>query len=112
MKVLVGTKQFKMVIDESLIDRLRHTAQRTGRDSAQHVAEEIIEFYLPIYTAVFDATRRAIAYQSERQISDQIPMVARDRDGRKWTHNGLEDEIPAADINVTDPTLNTDKKTG
>lgn len=65
MKVLMGTKQFKMILDEELVERLRNAADSTGRDSAQHLAEEILTIYLPVYTAVSTATRRAIEYQTK-----------------------------------------------
>ena len=64
MNVLVGTKQFKMLLEEEFVERLKSLAQKTGRDSAQHLAEEILTIYLPVYVAVNEATRRAIDVQT------------------------------------------------
>jgi len=64
MTVLVSTKQFKMILETEFVERLKAVAKRAGRDSAQHLAEEVLTVYLPVYTAVMDATNRAIAYQS------------------------------------------------
>lgn len=71
MNVLVGTKQFKMILDEDFVDRLKTLANRMGRDSAQHLAEEVLTIYLPVWTAVADATNRAIAYQSSNPLPDK-----------------------------------------
>lgn len=71
MNVLVGTKQFKMILDEEFVDRLKTLANRMGRDSAQHLAEEVLTIYLPVWTAVADATNRAIAYQSSNPLPDK-----------------------------------------
>lgn len=64
MNVLVGTKQFKMILDEEFVERLRVVAKKTGRDSAQHLAEEVLSIYLPVYVAVSEATKRAVMYQT------------------------------------------------
>lgn len=64
MKVLMGTTQFKMTPDKEFVERLEALAKRTGRRSPQALAEEIIEIYLPVWTAVHDATQRAISHQA------------------------------------------------
>lgn len=95
MKVLMGTKQFKMVLDEEFVDRLRTAADKTGRDSAQHLAEEVLAIYLPVYLSVFDATRRAITYQTNREAEQQhiAPVVARIEPAHKTEEEMRADEI-------------------
>lgn len=80
MNVLVGTKQFKMILDEEFVNRLRSVAKRAGRDSAQHLAEEILTIYLPVYAAVSDSMRRAVEFQTkglvpkrEHVMNEKIP---------------------------------------
>lgn len=66
MKLLMSTKQFKMYLEEELVERLERIAERHGRRSAQQVAEEILLTYLPVWAAVSDAMARAVTYQSSQ----------------------------------------------
>lgn len=81
MKLLMSTKQFKMYLEDELVERLERVAERNGRRSAQQVAEEILLTYLPVWTAVSDAMARAVTYQStheERKPERHLaPVVAR-----------------------------------
>ena len=84
MKLLMSTKQFKMYLDDDLVARLENLAEKGGRRSAQQVAEEILLTYLPVWSAVTDATNRAIRFQTENQTppvlyaeSDLAPVAAR-----------------------------------
>ena len=64
MKLLMGTKpQFKMYLDEELVEKLRQAATRFSRGSGQEIAEEILTIYLPVWVAVNDSMRRAVEYQ-------------------------------------------------
>jgi hypothetical protein len=66
MKLPMGTKrQFKMYLDDDLVERLRRAAEKIGKDSGQEVAEEVLAIYLPVWASVNDATRRAIDYQTK-----------------------------------------------
>lgn len=77
----MSTKQFKMYLEDELVERLERVAERNGRRSAQQVAEEILLTYLPVWTAVSDAMARAVTYQStheERKPERHLaPVVAR-----------------------------------
>lgn len=66
MKLLMSTKaQFKMYLDEDLIERLRHVAKKSGKDSGQEVAEEVLKVYLPVWSTVQQETTRALEYQTK-----------------------------------------------
>lgn len=76
MNVLVGTKQFKMILEEEFVERLRDLAKKAGRDSAQHLAEEILTIYLPVWVSVHDATRRAVGFQTQVIAEKQRKLMA------------------------------------
>lgn len=91
MKLLMGTKpQFKMYLDQDLIDKLDALAARTGRRSGQAVAEEVIDIYLPAWTATVDAMRRAVTYQTtvQSEIADLGTVDEFDLDARIRTGDG------------------------
>jgi len=58
--------QFKMYLDEDMIERLKQAATRFSRDSGQDVVEEIISIYLPTWVAVNESMRRAIEFQNNK----------------------------------------------
>lgn len=68
MKLLVSTKQFKMYLDDDLVERIKKSAEKSGRASAQQLAEEILSIYLPVWNAVNDATRRAVEVQAVKGV--------------------------------------------
>jgi hypothetical protein len=79
--------QFKLRLDPDTIERLNVAAHKFGRDSAQQVVEELIVFYLPTWSAVNDAMRRAVDYQTKRLTASSLaagqPIPPRDRSDTK-----------------------------
>lgn len=67
----MGTKrQFKMYLDDELVERLKSLANKLGKGSGQEIAEEIIAVYLPVWASVSDSMRRALDFQTKK-IADQ-----------------------------------------
>lgn len=91
MKLLMSTKrQFKMYLDEDLVERLKQAATRFSRDSGQDIVEEIVSIYLPTWIAVNDSMRRAVEYQT-KLISPKGERKANAKNG-----------VPAARIELKD----------
>lgn len=66
MKLLMGTKvQFKMYLDDDLVERLKKAADKCGKNSGQEVVEEILAVYLPVWTSVNESMRRAVDFQTK-----------------------------------------------
>lgn len=59
-------RQFKMQLEDDMIDRLKSASKRFGRDTAQEVAEEILVLYYPVWLAVSESARRAVEYQTRK----------------------------------------------
>jgi hypothetical protein len=100
MKLPMGTKkQFKMYLDDELVERLRQVAERLGKGSGQEVAEEVISTYLQLWIAVTESTRRAIDFQT-RQIFEETTRNSRAEQAPQNRHEQKELQIPVRPIGL------------
>lgn len=67
MKLLMGTRQFKMYLDDEIVERLEALAVKHGLRSGQQVVEELLQVYLPVWATVSDSMKRAVAFQTRAQ---------------------------------------------
>lgn len=58
-------KQFKMTLNEDIVDRLTTASEKFSRGSPQLVVEELIEIFLPTWVEMNAAMIRATRYQSQ-----------------------------------------------
>jgi hypothetical protein len=58
----LGKRQFKMYLPDELEDQIALAAERYGRRSSQVVIEEVLTIYLPAWSAMQTAMRRATDY--------------------------------------------------
>lgn len=101
-KVLMGTKkQFKLYLEEEIVDRLETVASRSGKRSGQEVVEELIDVYLPVWVSINDSMQRAINYQKNMIAEEMATVASRANDGAAFDapkHSHLhiveDEEIP------------------
>lgn len=61
--------QFKMYLPEELAEKLKLTAEKTGRSSGQDVAEQVITYYLNVWSVLEVAIQAA----TKEQVKDRMP---------------------------------------
>ncbi len=55
----------KLTVTPDLVERLDLLAEKFGKRSAQQIIEEVLEFYLPVWSEVERSVRRAIDLQTK-----------------------------------------------
>lgn len=64
-------KQFKLSIENGLLEELNQCAEEYGRSSAQQVVVEVLTEYLPFWKAAAESHRQFIDGQKERALGKQ-----------------------------------------
>jgi hypothetical protein len=68
----LGKRQFKMYLPDELDDQLAMAADKHGRGSSQQVVEEVLTIFLPAWSAMQAAMRRAVDYQLQHLSGPEI----------------------------------------
>lgn len=73
----VAKKQFKLYLEEAVIERLTDAGLKYGRGTPQQVIEEMIDLYFPLWSAVNVSTLRAMDQQTQLITKAAAPPAGR-----------------------------------